>query len=62
LAVKAVLEVAEKEGEKYKVDVDDVKVEKKPGESVRDTKLIHGIVLDKEVVHSGMPNAWKRQK
>ncbi|MEM3673253.1 MAG: thermosome subunit beta [Candidatus Bathyarchaeia archaeon] len=55
LAVKAILAVAEKEGEKYKVDVDDVKVEKKPGESIRDTKLIHGIVLDKEVVHSGMP-------
>jgi thermosome len=55
LAVKAVLEVAEKEDGKYKVDIDDIKVEKKPGESLRDTKLIQGIVLDKEVVHSGMP-------
>jgi thermosome len=62
LAVKAVLAVAEKEGEKYKVDVDDVKVEKKPGESVRDTKLIHGIVLDKEVVHSGMPKRVEKAK
>jgi chaperonin GroEL (HSP60 family) len=39
-----------------------VKVEKKPGESVRDTKLIQGIVLDKEVAHSGMPNALKEPK
>jgi thermosome len=62
LAVKAVLAVAEKEGEKYKADIEDVKVEKKPGESVRDTKLINGIVLDKEVVHSGMPKRVEKAK
>jgi thermosome len=55
LAVKAVLEVAEKEDGKYRADLDDVKVEKKPGESTRETKLIQGIVLDKDVSHSGMP-------
>jgi thermosome len=62
LAVKAILQVAEKEDGKYKVDVDDVKVEKKPGESVRDTMLINGIVLDKEVVHSGMPKRVENAK
>jgi thermosome len=62
VAVKAILAVAEKEGEKYKADVDDVKVEKKPGESVRDTKLIQGIVLDKEVAHSGMPKRIEKAK
>jgi thermosome len=62
LAVKAILAVAEKDGEKYKVDVDDVKVEKKPGESVRDTKLIQGIVLDKDVAHSGMPKRVEKAK
>jgi thermosome len=62
LAVKAVLEVAEKENGKYKVDIDDIKVEKKPGESLRDTKLIQGIVLDKEVVHSGMPKRMEKAK
>jgi thermosome len=62
LAVKAILQVAEKEDHKYKVDVDDVKVEKKPGESVRDTMLINGIVLDKEVVHSGMPKRVENAK
>jgi len=55
IAVKAILAVAEKNGEKYKADVDDVKVEKKTGESLDDTHLIQGIVLDKEIVHSGMP-------
>jgi archaeal chaperonin len=62
LAVKSILAVAEKEGEKYKADVDDVKVEKKPGESVRDTKLIQGIVLDKDVAHSGMPKRVEKAK
>jgi thermosome len=55
LAVKAVLQVAEKRDGGFRADVDDVKVEKKAGESVRDTRLIEGVVLDKEVVHSGMP-------
>jgi len=62
LAVKAMLEVAEKEDDSYKADVDDVKVEKKTGESIRDTKLINGVVLDKEVVHSGMPKRVENAK
>lgn len=62
LAVKAVLQVAQKEAGKYKADVDDIKVEKKPGESVKETKLIKGIVLDKEVVHSGMPKRVENPK
>ncbi len=62
LAVKAMLEVAEKEDGTYKVDIDDVKVEKKTGESVKDTTLINGIVLDKEIVHSGMPKRVEKAK
>ena len=62
IAVKAILAVAEKDGDKYKADVDDVKVEKKPGESVRDTKLVQGIVLDKEIAHSGMPKRIEKAK
>jgi chaperonin GroEL (HSP60 family) len=55
IAIDAVLKVAEETDDGYTVDVDDIKVEKKAGESIDDTKLIEGIVLDKEVVHSGMP-------
>ncbi|MEM1985441.1 MAG: thermosome subunit beta [Nitrososphaeria archaeon] len=55
LVVDALLLVAEEQNGKLKVDIDDVKVEKKPGGSITDSKLIQGIVLDKEVVHSGMP-------
>jgi archaeal chaperonin len=39
----------------YRVDMDNVKVEKKAGASLSDSRLIEGIVLDKEVVHDGMP-------
>lgn len=55
IVVQAVLAVAEKDGETYHVDEDDIKVEKKAGKSIKDSLLIEGIVLDKEVVHAGMP-------
>jgi len=55
LVVKAVLAVSEKEGENFTVDVDDIKVEKKAGGSIKDCNIIQGIVLDKEIVHGGMP-------
>ncbi len=62
LVVDATLAVAEKADKGYKVDIDNVKVEKKPGGSLKDTKLIRGIVLDKEVVHSGMPKVVEKAK
>ncbi len=37
-------------------------VEKKPGESMTETKLIDGIVVDKEVVHPGMPKRVEKAK
>src|ERR671910_1185802 len=57
IVVDAVIAVAEKgrDNNNLKVDVDSIKVEKKAGVSVEDTKLIQGIVLDKEVVHGAMP-------
>jgi thermosome len=62
MVVKAMMTVAEKQGKTYKVDVDDVKVEKKTGESLRDTSLINGVVLDKEIVSSGMPKRVEKAK
>src|SRR5574342_1438267 len=55
LIVKAVVAVAEKDASKFTVDQDDVKVEKKAGGSMKDSAILEGIVLDKEVVHGGMP-------
>jgi len=62
IVVKAILAVAERENGVYKADVDDILVEKKTGESLRDTSLINGIVLDKEIVHSGMPKRVEKAK
>ncbi|HEX5185851.1 MAG TPA: thermosome subunit beta [Nitrososphaeraceae archaeon] len=62
IVVKAVLQVSDKLDTKYKVDIDDVKVEKKAGGSLKDTTLIQGIVLDKEVVHGGMPKRIENAK
>jgi thermosome len=55
LVVEAVLAVAEMKSGKYVVDIEDVKIEKKAGGSVSDTRLIRGLVIDKEVVHTRMP-------
>jgi archaeal chaperonin len=63
LVVDAVNQVAEKkEDGSFQVDLDNIKVEKKPGGSTSDTRLIKGIVLDKEVVHAGMPKRVENAK
>ncbi len=62
LVVDSILQVVDKQGESYKVDLDNIKVEKKAGGSIRNTSLIKGIVLDKEVVHSGMPTKIEKAK
>ena len=63
IAINAVLTIAEKKPDgTYKVKLDDVKIEKKKGGSIIDTQLIYGIVLDKEVVHPGMPRRVEKAK
>jgi len=63
LAVNAVLQVVEKKPDgTYHVDIDDIKIEKKKGESIEDTRLIKGIVIDKEVVHPDMPKRIENAK
>lgn len=70
LAVKAILAVVEKPGhiETQKdnyfmpVDLDNVKVQKKPGGAMRDSSIIEGIIVDKEIAHPGMPRVIKDAK
>ncbi len=62
IAVEAVLAIAEKLDGKYRADIDNIQVEKKHGGAVSDTKLIKGIVLDKERVHPRMPATMKNAK
>ncbi|PSN84600.1 thermosome subunit [Candidatus Marsarchaeota G2 archaeon ECH_B_SAG-G16] len=62
LSVKAVLQVQEKQDDQLKIDLDNVKIEKRKGESLLDTELIMGVVIDKEVVHPGMPKRVENAK
>jgi thermosome len=62
IVVTASQQVAETANGSTRVDLDDIKVEKKSGGSIKDTKLIKGIVLDKEVVHGGMPKRVEKAK
>src|SRR6266516_3521019 len=63
IVVNAIKQIAEEGGhDALKVDLDNIKVEKKACGSMRDTKLIKGIVLDKEVVHAGMPKRVENAK
>ncbi len=55
LALDAVLSVAEKTDSGYKVDIEDITVEKREGGSIKDTELIKGLVIDKDRVRPNMP-------
>jgi len=61
-SVDAILHVAEKVADEIRVDLDDVMIEKKPGESVASTKLIKGLVLSKEAAHADMPKRVEKAK
>jgi len=62
LAVDAALQVMEEKNGRKVVDVDQVQVVKKEGGDLTDTKFIRGIVIDKEVVHPGMPKRVENAK
>ena len=62
IVVDAILKITETKKEKSTVDLDNIKVEKKAGGSITDTTLVKGIVLDKEIVHSGMPTKIQKAK
>ena len=57
ISVRAVLSVAQDADGEIVVDLDDIKVQKKQGGSIKDSSLVDGIILDKERVHSGMPRS-----
>jgi len=62
LVVKAVRQIAEKRGDKWYVDLDNVQIIKKHGASLSDSMLVRGVVLDKEVVHPAMPRRVENAK
>ena len=62
IVVDSILSIVTKKGEEYTVDLENIKVEKKSGGSIQDTQIVKGIVLDKEIVHSGMPTKIEKAK
>jgi len=57
ITVNAVKSINEKS-----MDTDNIKIEKKASGSMNDTKLIEGVVIDKEIVHSSMPKRMENGK
>ncbi len=62
IVVDALLSVATKEGDGYKVDIDNIKIQKKAGESVAETSLVKGMIIDKEVVNASMPKTVENSR
>ncbi|MFZ7138348.1 MAG: thermosome subunit beta [archaeon] len=62
IAVDAVNQIAEKQGDKWVVNLDNIQIVKKAGKSLQDTQLMKGLIVDKEIVHSGMPRTVKQAR
>ena len=62
ICIDAIKAIAEQENGKWVADIDKVQIQKKEGESIDETSLIKGIILDKEVVSPGMPKSVKDAK
>ncbi len=62
IAVKAVNQIKEKRGDRILIDLDQIQMIKKEGKSLIDTKIIDGIIVDKEIVHPMMPKSFKDAK
>ncbi len=62
MAVQSIMSVSERKGNEITIDLNDIKIERKPGADTENSKLIEGIVIDKERVHSSMPREIKNAK
>jgi len=62
LVVNAIKMVAEEKDGKIVIDKENIKRIKKHGASSEETQLVRGIIIDKEVVHPGMPKLIKDAK
>jgi len=62
LATKAIRQIMEERDGKTTADIDRIKVLKKKGESMDQSELIKGIVVDKEISHPQMPKQVKNAR
>ncbi len=62
ITIDAVKLIAEKRGDKMIADIDNIQRVKKEGKSLYDTELIRGIIIDKEIINTGMPKRIEKAK
>jgi len=62
IAIDAVKQITEQRGDKKIADIDNIQLVKKTGKSLLETQLVSGIIIDKEVVHPGMPKKKENAK
>ncbi len=62
IVVDAILLLSKDLAEGEDIDMDDLPRQKQHGMTVDETKLVKGLVLDKEVVHPGMPKKIEQAK
>ena len=62
IAIDAVSQIVETRGDKMLADIDNIQVIKKTGKSLFESQLVRGLVIDKEVVHPGMPKKVEKAK
>ena len=62
IVIQAVKRIVEKTDGGVTADIDYVTVQKQEGEGLGDSELVEGMIIDKEVVHPGMPKRVKDAK
>jgi len=62
IAIDAVKQIAEQRGDRRIADIDNIQIIKKTGKSLFESQLIRGVIIDKEVVHPGMPKKLENAK
>ena len=62
ISIESVMQITEDRGTKKIADIDNIQLVKKTGKSLLETQLVNGIIIDKEIVHSGMPKKAETAK
>jgi thermosome len=62
ISIDAVKQITEQRGDRKIADIDNLQLVKKTGKSLLETQLITGIIIDKEIVHPGMPKKRENAK
>jgi len=55
IAIDAVKQIVEQRGDRRIADIDNIQIIKKTGKGLFESQLVKGVIIDKEVVHPGMP-------